>query len=91
MFYRFELRGNQYRYRKKNESENHQEASEGTSLADLKCMAASIKPAKKVPPKDFVKKRKQDSEKNDLFIQSSKDVSFLATSLGAALEKFGQS
>lgn len=68
-----------------------QEASEGTaSVAMLKTMAASIQPAKTVPPKDSVKKRKRDSEKtNDVLSQSSKDVSFLAASLGAALERFG--
>lgn len=67
-----------------------QEASEDTaSVAILKTMAASIYPAKKVPPKDPVKKRKRDSEKtNDVLSQSSKDVSFLAASLGAALERF---
>lgn len=70
-----------------------QEASEDTaSVAILKTMAASIQPAKTVPPKDPVKKRKRDYEKtNDILSQSSKDVSFLATSLGAALEKFGPS
>ncbi|XP_071580414.1 uncharacterized protein [Temnothorax nylanderi] len=68
-----------------------QKASEDTaSVAILKTMAASIQPAKTVPPKDPVKKRKRDSEKtNDVLSQSSKDVSFLAASLGAALERFG--
>lgn len=67
------------------------ETSKGTaSAAILKAMAASIQPSKTVPPKDPVKKRKRDSEKtDDVLFQSSKDVSFLATSLGAALERFG--
>ncbi|XP_032683405.1 uncharacterized protein LOC116849886 [Odontomachus brunneus] len=68
-----------------------EEASESTaSTAILKTMTASIQPAKTVPPKDPIKKRKRDSEKtNDVLSQSSKDVSFLAASLGAALERFG--
>lgn len=67
-----------------------QESSEDTaSVAILKTMAASIHSAKTVPPKDPIKKRKRDCEKtNDILSQSSKDVSFLAASLGAALEKF---
>jgi len=62
-----------------------QEASEGTaSVAILKTMGTSIHPAKTVPPKDHVKKRKRDSKKtNDILSQSSKDVSFLAASLGS--------
>ncbi|XP_024881255.1 uncharacterized protein LOC112460691 [Temnothorax curvispinosus] len=66
-----------------------QKASEGTaSVTSLKTMAASIQPAKTVPPNDPVKKRKRDSEKtNDVLSQSSKDVSFLAASLSAALER----
>ncbi|XP_077264192.1 uncharacterized protein LOC143898516 [Temnothorax americanus] len=70
-----------------------QKASEGTaSVTSLKTMAASIQPAKTVPPNDPVKKRKRDSEKtNDVLSQSSKDVSFLAASLSAALERFGPS
>lgn len=63
------------------------EASKDTAL---KTMAASIQPAKIVPPKDLIKKRKRDSEKTvDILSQSSKNVSYLATSLGAALERFG--
>ncbi|XP_077279857.1 uncharacterized protein LOC143907160 isoform X1 [Temnothorax americanus] len=70
-----------------------QKASEDTaSVTSLKTMAASIRPAKTVPPKDPVKKKKRDCEKtNDVLSQSSKDVSFLAASLGAALERFGPS
>lgn len=68
-----------------------EEASQGTaSVTNLKIMVASIQPAKTVPPKDPVKKRKRDSEKtNDVLSQSSKDVSFLAAFLSAALERFG--
>ncbi|XP_077264793.1 uncharacterized protein LOC143898883 [Temnothorax americanus] len=70
-----------------------QKASEDTaSVTSLKTMATSIQPAKTVPPKDPVKKKKRDCEKtNDVLSQSSKDVSFLAASLGAALERFGPS
>lgn len=62
---------------------------ESTS-ANLKAMATSIHPAKTVPPNDSVKKRKRNFEKtDDVLSQSSKDISFLAASLGTALEKFG--
>ena len=65
-------------------------AEDTASAAVLRSMAASIQPTKTVSPTDPVKKRKRNSEKtDDVLSQSSKDISFLATSLGAALERFG--
>lgn len=67
-----------------------EEESEGTASAkNLRAMAATIQSAKTVPPKDFVTKRKRDSEKTEnILCQSSKDVSTLVVFLNKALEKF---
>jgi len=55
----------------------------------LKAKAASIQPAKSVPPHDTVKKRKRDSEKlRDAVSDSKQEIKELATSLGDALKNF---